>query len=139
MKGEIAEQLRKREASALALKDGSAKLEKLRKGEEAGVKWSASRLVSRREAQGMPVNMLRQVVSADTSKLPAYVGVPIPDGGYSILRITKVVDEPVKEGDAQLGAQASQLYGAAQYDAFVESLRAKADVEVNAAILERKQ
>jgi peptidyl-prolyl cis-trans isomerase D len=43
MKGEIAEQLRKREASALALKDGTAKLEKLRKGEDAGLKWSAPR------------------------------------------------------------------------------------------------
>jgi len=139
MKGEIAEQLRKREASALALKDGSAKLEKLRKGEDAGLKWSAPRLVSRREAQGMPANMLRQVVAADTSRLPAYVGVPIPDGGYSILRITKVLDEPAKDGDPQLAAQAAQLYGGAQYEAFVESLRAQADVEINAATLEKKQ
>ena len=139
MKGEIAEQLRKREASALALKEGTARLEKLRKGEDAGLKWSPPRLVSRRDAQGMPVNLLRQVVSADTSRLPAYVGVPIPDGGYSILRITKVLDEPVKEGDAQLAAQAAQLYGNAQYQAFVESLRAEADVEMNAAILEKKQ
>ncbi len=139
MKGEIAEQLRKREASALALKDGTAKLEKLRKGEDAGLKWSAPRLVSRRDAQGMPSNMLRQVVSADTSKLPAYVGVPIPDGGYSILRISRVLDEPVKEDDPKLAAQASQLYGNAQYEAFVASLRAQADVEVNAAILEKKQ
>ncbi len=139
MKGEIAEQLRKREASALALKDGTAKLEKLRKGEDAGLKWSAPRLVSRRVAQGMPSNMLRQVVSADTSKLPAYVGVPIPDGGYSILRISRVLDAPVKEDDPKLAAQASQLYGNAQYEAFVASLRAQADVEVNAAILEKKQ
>ncbi len=139
MKGEIAEQLRKCEASALALKDGTAKLEKLRKGEDAGLKWSAPRLVSRRDAQGMPSNMLRQVVSADTSKLPAYVGVPIPDGGYSILRISRVLDEPVKEDDPKLAAQASQLYGNAQYEAFVASLRAQADVEVNAAILEKKQ
>ena len=103
------------------------------------MKWSAPRLVSRRDAQGLPPNMLRQVVSADTGKLPAYVGVPIPDGGYSILRITKVLDEPVKEGDSQLAAQAAQLYGGAQYEAFVESLRAQADVEINAAILEKKQ
>ena len=139
VKGEIAEQLRKREASALALKDGTARLEKLRKGEDAGLKWGASKLVSRRDAQGMPSNLLRQVVSADTSKLPAYVGVPIPDGGYSILRITKVLDEPVKEDDPKLAAQASQLFGNAQYAAYVESLRAQADVEVNASLLDKKQ
>ena len=81
--------MRQREASALALKDGQAKLEKLRKGEDAGVKWSAPRLVSRRDAQGLPANVLRQVVAADTSKLPAYVGVPVPDGGYALLRISR--------------------------------------------------
>jgi len=138
MKGAIAEQLRRREASALALKDGQAKLERLRKGEDPGVKWGPSKLVSRREAQGFSGGVLRQVVSADTTKLPAYVGVPIPDGGYALLRISKVIDEPVKEGDPQLSARAAQVYGAAQYEAFVESLRSRADVEVNSAILEKK-
>jgi peptidyl-prolyl cis-trans isomerase D len=138
MKGAIIEELRKRGAAALALKDGQAKLERLRKGEDAGVKWGPSKLVSRRDAQGMSGNVLRQVVSADTTKLPAYVGVPIPDGGYSLLRITKVIEEPVKDGDPQLSARAAQVYGAAQYEAFIDSLRSRADVEVNAAILEKK-
>ncbi|HZO03257.1 MAG TPA: SurA N-terminal domain-containing protein [Burkholderiales bacterium] len=138
VKGDIAELLRRREASALALKDGNAKLEKLRKGEEAGVKWGPSRLVSRREAQGLPVNLLRQVVSADTSKLPAYVGVPIPDGGYALLRISKVIEEPAKEGDQQMVARAAQLYGGAQLDAFIASLRNRAEISVNSKILEAK-
>jgi len=138
VKGDIAELLRRREASALALKDGNAKLEKLRKGEEAGVKWGPSRLVSRREAQGLPVNLLRQVVSADTSKLPAYVGVPVPDGGYALLRISKVIEEPAKEGDQQMVARAAQLYGGAQLDAFIASLRNRAEISVNSKILEAK-
>ncbi|HEV3009159.1 MAG TPA: SurA N-terminal domain-containing protein [Burkholderiales bacterium] len=138
MKGEIAEQLRRREASALALKDGTAKLDKLRQGTDPGVKWGPTRLVSRREAQGLPSNMLRQVVSADTAKLPAYVGIPIPNGGYSLLRITKVIEEPVKEGDPQVAERAAQLYGGAQYEAFVASLRSRADVEVNSKNLEAK-
>jgi peptidyl-prolyl cis-trans isomerase D len=138
VKGQIAAELHQREASALALKDGQAKLEKLRKGEDAGVKWSAPRLVSRRDAQGMTLNVLRQVVAADTSKLPAYVGVPIPDGGYALLRISKVIEEPVKEGDPQVAARFAQLYGAAQYEAMVESLRSRADIDINAANLEKK-
>jgi peptidyl-prolyl cis-trans isomerase D len=137
-KGEIAEQLRRREASALALKDGTAKLDKLRKGEDPGVKWGPPRLVSRRDAQGLPINILRHVVSADTSKLPAYVGIPIPDGGYSLVRITKVIEEPAKEGDPQIAARAAQLYGAAQYEAFVDSLRSRAEIEVNRKNLEAK-
>jgi peptidyl-prolyl cis-trans isomerase D len=138
VKGEIAEQLRRREASSLALKDGSAKLEKLKKGDDAGMKWGPPRLVSRRDAQGLPSNILRQLVAADTSKLPAYVGIPIPNGGYGLYRITKVIDEPVKEGDAQVSARAAQLYGNAQYTDFVESLRARADVAINPKNLEAK-
>jgi peptidyl-prolyl cis-trans isomerase D len=138
VKGEIAGLLRRREASAAALKDGTAKLEKLRKGEDAGVKWGPTRLVSRRDAQGLQVNLLRQVVSADTGKLPAYVGVPIPDGGYVLLRISKVIEEPVKEGDAQVTARAAQLYGAAQYEAFVSALRNRAEVAINSKNLEAK-
>ena len=138
MKAEIAEQLRRREASALALKDGTAKLEKLRKDEDAGVKWSAPRVVSRREAQGLSGNVLRQVMSADASKLPTYVGVPVPDGGYALIRISKVIDEPIKEGDPQVSARAAQLFGGAQYEAYVASLRAQADVEINQKNLEAK-
>jgi peptidyl-prolyl cis-trans isomerase D len=130
--------LRRREASALALKDGTAKLEKLRQGTDAGVKWGPTRLVSRREAQGLPINLLRQIVAADTSKLPAYVGVPIPDGGYALLRISKVIEEPVKEDDPQMAARAAQLYGNAQYEAFIASLRARAEVEINRKNLETK-
>jgi peptidyl-prolyl cis-trans isomerase D len=138
MKGEIAEQLRRREASALALKDGTAKLDKLRQGTDPGVKFGPPRLVSRREAQGLPINVLRQVVSADTSKLPAYVGVPIPDAGYVLLRISRVVDEEAKDDDPQIAARAAALYGSAQYEAYLDSLRARADVEVKTANLEKK-
>ncbi len=138
MKGEIAEQLRRREASALALKEGTAKLEQLRKGQDAGLKWSAPRVVSRREAQGLSGNMLRQVMSADTAKLPVYVGLPLPDAGYALIRISKVIEEPIKEGDPQVSARAAQLFGGAQYEAYIASLRAQADVEINQKNLEAK-
>jgi len=138
VKDEIAAELRRREAGALALKDGTAKLEQLRQGTDPGVKWSPSRLVSRRDAQGLPGNVLRQVVAADVSKLPAYLGVPVPDGGYVLLRISRVVEEPVKESDPEAAARAAGLYGNAQHDAYVESLRSRASVELKPANLEKK-
>jgi peptidyl-prolyl cis-trans isomerase D len=138
MKGEIAEQLRRREASALALKEGTAKLEQLRKGQDAGVKWGPPRLVSRRDAQGLPGNVLRQVVSADTTKLPAYLGIPIPDAGYVLLRISKVIEEDVKDSDPQVVGRAAALYGNAQYEAYVDSLRSRADIEINTKNFEAK-
>jgi len=137
VKGEIAQLLRQREASALAFKDGAAKLDKLRKGEDAGVRWGPARLVSRRSAQGLPAELLRRVVSADVSKLPAYVGVPVPDAGYVLLRISRVV-EGKAGADAQDEARYAGMMGAAQLEAYVASLRERTSVSVNAAILEKK-
>jgi peptidyl-prolyl cis-trans isomerase D len=139
VKGEISEMLRNREASALALKDGTAKLEQLRKGQEAGVKWGAPRMISRRESQGLQPNVMRQVFGADTAKLPAYVGIPIPDAGYVLLRVSRVLDEPAKEADPQTAMRAASLYGNAQYEAFVESLRSRADIEVRTGSLTEKK
>lgn len=138
VKDEIAEQLRRQEAAALALKDGTAKLEQLRKGTDPGVQWGLPRMVSRRDAQGLPVNVLRQVVAADVAKLPAYLGIPIADAGYVLLRISRVVEEPVRESDPQVTMRAAGLFGNAQYEAYVSSLRSRADIEIKAASLEKK-
>jgi peptidyl-prolyl cis-trans isomerase D len=139
VKNDIAELLRNREASALALKDGIAKLEALRKGQDAGVKWSAPRMISRRESQGVPPNVARQVFGADAARLPAYIGVPIPDAGYMLLRVSRVVDEAPKETDPQTALRAAALYGNAQYQAYVESLRGRADVEIRTGNLTEKK
>ena len=139
VKNDITEMLRNREASALALKDGSAKLEALKKGQDAGVKWSAPRMISRRESQNLPANVARQVFGADSSKLPAFIGAPIPDAGYVLLRVSRVVDEPAKEVDPQAALRAAGLYGNAQYEAFVESLRSRADIEVRPGSLTEKK
>src|SRR5881392_3959708 len=138
--GEIADLLRRREAAALAEKDGAAKLEQLRKGGDAGVKWSAPRTVSRRDAQGLPAEVLRRVVAADVSKLPAYLGMPVPETGYLLVRISKVTEAEAKPAEQQAAdaGRASQMFGAAQYDAYVSSLRSRADIEVSSANLERK-
>src|SRR6185436_16300830 len=97
VKQDLAEMLRRREAATLAQKDGMARLEQLRKGDAAGLTWSAPRTISRRDAKGMAPELARQVVAADVSKLPAYLGVPSPDGGYVLLRISKVTEAEASE------------------------------------------
>ena len=138
VKDQIVELLRRRKASELALKDGQAKLERLKKGEDAGVSWGPPKTVSRRDAQGLPGDVLRRVVSADVSKLPAYVGMPIPDAGYRLLRISKVTDVEPQPMDAQAAQRIAGMVGNAQYAAYLESLRSRADIEVRASNLETK-
>lgn len=138
VKNEITELLRQRKASELAYKDGLAKIEGLQKGEAAAVSWGPVRSVSRRDAQGLPADVLRRVVTADVSKLPAYLGVPIPNAGYLLLRISKVVEGEAKELDPQAAARIAGMVGEAQYEAYLAALRARADIEVRPASLEPK-
>ncbi|HEY3076974.1 MAG TPA: SurA N-terminal domain-containing protein [Burkholderiales bacterium] len=139
VKNEIGEFLRRREALRLAEQEGAAKLEQLKKGENPALTWSASRMVSRRAAQGLQAEVLRKVVAADATKLPAYVGMAIPETGYLIVRITKVIEgEAPAAGDKQFEARAAGMQGAADYESYVSSLKGRADISINAANLEKK-
>lgn len=142
VRAEVEARVKRREAAALARKDGEAKLAQLKaSGGDAGLKWSAPVQVSRRAAAGLSQDALRQVLSADASKLPAHVGTDRGERGYAIYRLVRVLaPDPVPEQQkneelARLDRQA----GAAQVDAYVASLRARAKVEINAAQLEKKQ
>ena len=138
VKPAIGEMLRRRAAASLAQKEGEAKLAELRSGKDAGVKWSPARVVSRREAQGVPPEVLQRAMSADVSKLPAYVGVPFPEG-YLLVRVSKVIEAEAKEVDPQTATRIGALYGRSQYDAYVASLRSRAEVEVTASNLAEKK
>lgn len=138
VKAAIGEMLRRRAAAELAHKDGEAKLAELRSGKDAGVKWSPARTISRRDPQGMPPEAVQRAVSADASKLPAYAGVAFPEG-YLLLRVSRVIEADAKQADAQTAARINALYGRSQYEAYVGSLRARGDIEVNPANLEKKQ
>lgn len=140
VKSAIEQELRRQEALKLAAKEGEAKLSKLRLGADAGLKWGAPQQVTRRDAKGLSQEALRRIVTADVSKLPAYVGADKGDAGYAIYRISKVV-EPDKKTDAQMATDVANLEraeGQADYDAFVASLRKRADIEINEKNLARK-
>src|SRR5262249_3043489 len=121
VKAAIGETLRRRAAAGLAQKDGEAKLALRREGKDPGLRWRPPRTASRRDPQGMAFDMVQKAMSADASKLPAYVGVPFPEG-YLLLRISKVIEADSKEVDAPTAARVAALYGRSQYGAYVDSL-----------------
>ena len=137
VKDEIAKRMRQSAAAELAHKDGEAKLAELRKGGNP-VSWSAPREVSRSQAQGLPAPALRLVVSADVSKLPAYVGLPVSDG-YVLIRVSKVSNPPPASNEKELVAQTANMLGSADYEAYVASLKGRADISIHSANLEKKQ
>jgi peptidyl-prolyl cis-trans isomerase D len=136
----IEQQLRAAEAAKLAQKEGEARLEQLRKGGDAGVKWGPAKAVSRRSPQGVPAGALRQIMAADAGRLPAYVGAERGAEGFMLYRVGGVLEaEPRPEQEkAAEHARAVQSAGAQQLEAYVASLRARADVEVHSSNLEKK-
>jgi peptidyl-prolyl cis-trans isomerase D len=138
VKNDITEFLKRQEAYKLAEKDGAAKLEQLKKGENPALTWSAPKMVSRRDAQKVPPGVLRSITSADVSKLPAYIGTPVPDAGYLLMRISKVVEGKPAAEDKQADQRIAGMLGMAEYEAYVASLKARADITINNANLEKK-
>jgi peptidyl-prolyl cis-trans isomerase D len=140
VRADIERRLRAQEASRLAEQAGVAKLAALRKGGDAGLSWGAGKAVSRRSPQGVPAGALRQILSADPAQLPAYVGAARGAEGYMLYRVAKLL-EPEPKTESQKTAErarAAQFAGARELEAYVASLRARADIEVRRANLERR-
>jgi peptidyl-prolyl cis-trans isomerase D len=136
----IEQSLRTAEGARLAQKEGEAKLAALRKGAEAGVAWSAPKAVSRRSPQSIPAGAMRQIMAADAGKLPAYVGAERGAEGYMLYRVNRLLDAPARPEPQKLAEQerAAQLAGAQQLEAYVASLRTRADIELHAGSLAKK-
>ncbi|MGE0874453.1 MAG: SurA N-terminal domain-containing protein [Burkholderiales bacterium] len=139
VKAEIERKLRNRAAAALAHKAGAAKLEELAKGGDAGLKWSLPKTVSRRQSTDMSPDALRKVFSVDPAKVPAHFGVA-QDDGYRLYRIARLLPlEPRKDEERKAGlVNAERQAGAEQYQAYVEALRLRADIDVNKPALEKR-
>ena len=58
--------------------------------------------------------------------------------GYVLLRISKVMEAEAGERSQDTERRLSAALGAAQYKAYVESLRGQADIEVRALSPEKK-
>jgi peptidyl-prolyl cis-trans isomerase D len=139
VKAEVAQRLARREAAALAKKDGEAKLAALAQGGEAGLTWAPAKTVSRQEPQGLPQAALRKIMAADAAKLPAYAGVERGGDGFVLYRIAKVIPAAPKEGPkaAETLARFERQAGSEQLDAYVAGLRARGKIELNRANLEK--
>lgn len=138
VRGDIVRQLTQKEAAALAHKQGLAKLDELSKGNAGAVQFGPARTVSREDPKGVSPESLAAIFRADRTKLPAYTGVALPNG-YVVLRISKVTDVDIDQAKLKnLQAELGRATGAQEFQAFLASLRANAEVEINKALLEKK-
>jgi peptidyl-prolyl cis-trans isomerase D len=141
VKGEIRRQLERKAASELAQVAGKAKLALLQQGKEAGLTFGKAATLTRNQPQpSYPPVALAMIFQADATKLPAYAGSVNERGGYSIYRIERVIT-PAAPDAARLTALSNRVgeqMGRELSAAYVASLKAKADVKINQASLEKE-
>jgi peptidyl-prolyl cis-trans isomerase D len=145
VKDEIRKQLERKAASELAQKAGEQKLALLQAGKsdkEAGLTFGKPMMVGRGQFQaGLPPEVLNRVFLVNTDKLPAYASGTNERGGYSIVRVGKVVT-PEDTDKARVDMAANRLsdqIGRELLNAYVASLKAGSEVKIFQANLDKKQ
>lgn len=137
----IEKKLTLREAARLAAQEGRSRLEQLRQGGDARIAWDAPRTVSRSDHKDLTEPVLRALFRADASKLPAYAGVEGPQGGYTLLRITRVTEPADVPDDRRKSVADSlrQVLGQEQLTAYIASLKQQARISISKEALEKKE
>ena len=133
VEGLIRQRVTQEEALRLARQAGEAKLAAAKaSGDAAG--FGEAKIVSRTKQPPFSEAAALAVLKADTSKLPAYVGVDLPGLGYGVYRINKV-SQPAQPDQARRKQEAEQIsraVGGAETYGYVEALKHKAKAKINA-------
>jgi peptidyl-prolyl cis-trans isomerase D len=127
----IRQRLTQEEAARLARQAGEAKLAAAKAGDVSG--FGEAKVVTRTKEPTINTTAALAVLKADTSKLPATIGVELPGQGYGVYRIVKV-SQPAQPNADRRKAEAQQIgsvIGATEMAGFVEALKQKAKAKVN--------
>ena len=123
----IRQRVAQEEAAKLAKKAGEAKLAAAKaSGDATG--FGEVKQVTRAKQSGLHPAAAAEVLKADVTKLPAYVGVDLPGMGYAVYRIGKV-SQPAEANPARRSAMTEEINGAVgqiEMFGYVEALKTKA-------------
>lgn len=137
---DVQQQLLVERATKLVEEEGKAMLAKLKGGDDKAATWSPPVIVSLQKLNGLAPEAARDVFTADPAALPAYVGTPVSNGRYVIYRVGRVIDAPPpnEEQRKALARQMVQITAQQQFDAYLQTVRAGAGVEIDPTKVERK-
>jgi peptidyl-prolyl cis-trans isomerase D len=140
VRADIVKQLTTDETAKLARAAGEARLAELQAGKASTAGWGQPITASREAAGKLDPRAIGPVFRTAAEELPAYVGVDLAPTGYTIYRISKVSEagapDPAKlrAAEAALARQESRM----AYQAFLNGLKARADITINEANLVKK-
>jgi peptidyl-prolyl cis-trans isomerase D len=134
VKTEVRQLLVQAKSAELAKAEGQARLASW-KTEPAQAQVGEALTVSRDQSPTLPQAVIDAALRADPSKLPTLVGVDLGVQGYAVVRVNKIVSRPqasVQQAE-QSKAQFARLWGQAESQAYLASLKSKFKVEMLAA------
>jgi peptidyl-prolyl cis-trans isomerase D len=142
VRARIKAQLEGAAAARLARQAGEARLAELQKAPAEGASeagFEATHLVGRQDPQGLPLASVAAIMAAPADKLPAYVGVDLAGGGYSVVRVLGVQAPDTASGEARQREEKTWLQQIASADerAYLDALRERFDAHVVRADLGR--
>lgn len=134
VKDRVRARLQQQRGAEMARKDGAEKLAAW-KASPSTAAFPAAVVISRDQTQQLPAPVVSAVLSADTSAMPALVGVDLGPQGYAVVNVRKVLPPPEQAAAAaqQAQAQYTQWWTSAESLAYYNILkeRFKADIKVS--------
>ncbi len=136
----IRQKLVHQQALELAVKQGKATLEQLKRGEKPNLEWKPGQTMTRSQPSTQS-DLMRQVFQADKTKLPAYIGVENTQGGYLIARVDEVKDATTVDESkrARYVQEIRKLVGDELLQAYVADARKNADISIKPFAAEEKK
>lgn len=131
----IEDQLRTDAAALRAKEQGVAALTALSGGQKVSGAWSELRTVQRGKPTLSP-DAMKAVFGVSSKTLPGYTGVMMPGGNYSVFEIVTVKPAELADDDprvAAVGEQYTRWMAEREFRAYIQSLRDRYKVDINAA------
>ena len=131
VKDRVRQQLAATQAAALAAKLGAERLAKARAAPTEPFAGETV-VVSRAQPRDLPRPLLDAILKAPLAKLPAFLGVPLGDQGYAVVRIIKTAGrDPVVADPAKAMAQYAQVWAEAEAQAYYAALKTRFKVSIS--------
>ena len=96
--------------------------------------------VSLSERKDLPDEVVRQAFRLNPEQLPAYAGVENPEGGFTLLRVSRVAPAENIAPEKRKGFRDAlrQVLGERERAAYLASIRQNTEIQVNRERLEQR-
>ncbi len=131
VKDQVRKLLEQERATALAREQGQARLAAWRSNAD-GANLGQSITVSRDQSQNQSPALVDAALRVNAATLPAWTGVDLGEQGYAVIRVNKVLarDSENKDKELQAQQQFSQLWAAAEAQAYLTQLKQQLKAEI---------